>query len=281
VIYVPVYEPAVVYGSWWYPYYPPYYWDWYPGSTLVSGFFWGAGFAIASNLWDWGHCDWDRGDIDIDVNRFNNINVNRPKITNAKWEHNPVHRGAVPYRDKVNREKFAKNNKLKDTRKDFRGFDKDKMDKASVDRVKDKLGDGDASKIKDKVGEGGADRVKDKLGEGGGSKIKDKVGEGGADRVKDKLGEGGASKMKDKAGDRGGQKIQDKAGSAKSKVASRDVKKSGKKVSSNASAKSFDVKPKAQVNRQVNRGNVSRKSAASHRGGGSRSSLGGGGGRRR
>jgi hypothetical protein len=266
VVYIPVYEPAVAYGTWWYPNYEPYYWDWYPGSTLASGFFWGAGFAIANNLWGWGHCDWNRGDIDIDIDRFNNINVNRPKITNGKWEHNPRNRGPVPYRDKASREKFANNNKLKDARKDFRGFDKDKMDKSSVDRVKDKLGGEGASKIKDKMGEGGA------------SKIKDKMGDGGAERIKDKLGEGGGSKIKDKAGDRGGQKIKDKAADRdKSKVASRDVKKPSKKASSKAASKSFDVKPKAQVKKQVNRGNVSRKSAASHRGGGRSVSRGGGG----
>ena len=270
VIYIPVYEPAVAYGPWWYPDYDPYYWDWYPGSTLASGFFWGAGFAIANNLWGWGHLDWGRGDIDIDVNRFNNINVNRPNITNGKWEHNPRNRGPVPYRDKANREKFAKNDKLKDARKDFRGFDKDKMDKGNIDRVKDKLGGEGASKIKDKLGDGGA------------SKIKDKMGDGGADRIKDKLGEGGGSKIKDKAGDRGGQKIKDKAsGRDRANVGSRDVKKgsSSKRPSSKAASKSFDVKPRSQVKKQVNRGNVSRKSAASHRGGGRSVSRGGGGGR--
>ena len=269
VVYIPVYEPAVAYGTWWYPDYEPYYWDWYPGSTLASGFFWGAGFAIANNLWGWGRFDWNRGDIDIDIDRFNNINVNRPKITNTKWEHNPRNRGPVPYRDRASREKFAKNGQLKDARKDFRGFDKDKMDKANIDRVKDKLG-GD-----------GASKIKDKMGEAGGSKLKDKVGDGGADRIKDKLGDGGGSKIKDKAGDRGGQKIKDKAGARDkaSSAASRNVKKGSKKASTKAASKSFDVKPKGQVKKQVNRGNASRMSAASHRGGGGRSFSGGGGGR--
>ena len=225
VIYIPVYEPAVAYGTWWYPDYEPYYWDWYPGSTLASGFFWGAGFAIANNLWGWGHVDWGRGDIDIDVDRFNNINVNRPKIANGKWEHNPRNRGPVPYRDKGSREKFANNSKLKDARKDFRGFDKDKMDKANVDRVKDKLGGEGASKIKDKMGDGGA------------SKIKDKMGDGGADRSRTSSVRVAGSKIKDKAGDRGGQNIKDKAaGRDKAKAGTRDVKKgsSGKRPSSKA-----------------------------------------------
>ena len=45
-VYVPVYEPSVVYGPWWYPDYPPYYWP-YPGARFVNGYFWGAGVAIA------------------------------------------------------------------------------------------------------------------------------------------------------------------------------------------------------------------------------------------
>ena len=38
-VYVPVYQPTVVYGSWPYPSYPPYYWS-YPGASFVNGFFW-------------------------------------------------------------------------------------------------------------------------------------------------------------------------------------------------------------------------------------------------
>lgn len=54
-VYVPVYEPSVVYGSWWYPDYPPYYWG-YPGAVFTDGFFWGAaGIAIAGGIWGWNH----------------------------------------------------------------------------------------------------------------------------------------------------------------------------------------------------------------------------------
>jgi len=46
-IYVPAYNPAVVYGAWAYPSYPPYYWPpspvWYPGAALMTGFAWGVG----------------------------------------------------------------------------------------------------------------------------------------------------------------------------------------------------------------------------------------------
>ena len=257
VIYVPVYQPTVVYGSWWYPSYPPYYWNWYPGATFVRGFYWGAGFAIANNIWGWNSFDWNRGRIDIDVNRYNSINVNRPKITNNAWQHNTTHRGPVPYRDKATREKFAKDSKIRDKNKDFSGFDKSKVgDRTDVDRVKDKLGDRDLSKVKDKAGDRDLSKAKDKVG----------------DRD--------LSKAKDKVGDRDRSKTKDKVGSGKGKPATKDIKKSVKK-SPKASSKAMDVKPKAQVKKQANRGNVSRKSAASHpkanRGGGGISRGGGGG----
>jgi hypothetical protein len=124
-VYVPTYQPTVVYGPWWYPAYPPYYWSYgYPGSAFVSGFFWGAGVAIAGSLWDWGRCDWRRHDININVNKFNSINVNRTKITANTWRHDPAHRKAVPYRDKVTRETYSARDQVRrEASRDFRGFE--------------------------------------------------------------------------------------------------------------------------------------------------------------
>ena len=89
VVYVPEYQPSVVYGSWWYPDYPPYYWP-YPGAAFVNGFFWGAGIAVAGGIWGWNHFDWHNHNIDIDVNRWNNINVRGAKITSNNWRHDPA-----------------------------------------------------------------------------------------------------------------------------------------------------------------------------------------------
>jgi uncharacterized membrane protein YgcG len=292
VVYVPVYQPTVVYGSWWYPSYPPYYWNPYPGASFVNGFFWGAGFAVANNIWGWNRCDWRRGSVDIDINRYNNINVNRAKISSNTWEHNARHRGPVPYRDKATREKYAKDRKIRDKNKDFSGFDKSKVgDRGDVDRVKDKLGDRDGSKAKDKVGDRDLSKAKDKVGDRDLSKAKDKVGDRDLSKAKDKVGDRDISKAKDKVGDRAPSKAKDKVGSGKSKPATKNIKKSVKK-SPKASSKAMNVKPKSQVKKQTNRGNVSRKSSASHpkarksgggakRGGGGGGRKGGGGGRRR
>src|SRR5258705_10223976 len=75
VVYVPTYNPTVVYGAWPYPAYPPYYY--YPPGYVASSMMWfGAGMAMGA-AWGyaWGNCNWGGGDVDIDVNR--NFNSNR------------------------------------------------------------------------------------------------------------------------------------------------------------------------------------------------------------
>lgn len=95
VVYVPTYNPTVVYGPWWYPAYPPYYY--YPPGYVAGGALLGftAGVIVGGALW--GNCNWRGGDVNINVNRYNNFN--RTNISNGNWNHNAQHRGAVPYRD--------------------------------------------------------------------------------------------------------------------------------------------------------------------------------------
>lgn len=255
IIYVPAYEPAIVYGPWWYPSYPPYYWS-YPGVSFVNGFFWGAaGIAISHSIWGWGHCDWGRHDIDINVNKWNNINVNRPQITSNKWAHNPVHRGAVPYKNKDVRDKFKSADRGPAGSKEFRGRDAGDIDRS---KIQDKLKDTDHSKIKDKVGDGAGEKIRDRAGDGAGAKIKDRAGDGSGQKIKDRAGDGGGQKIKNKVPDRpagGGQKI------------SRDIDRPKVKKSSPAA---FDVKRGADVRRSAARGHASRGGGGGHRGGGGR-----------
>ena len=95
VVYVPTYNPTVVYGAWPYPAYPPYYY--YPPGYVAGGALLGftAGIIVGGALW--GGCNWGRGDVNVNVNRYNNFN--RTNISNGNWNHNASHRGAVPYRD--------------------------------------------------------------------------------------------------------------------------------------------------------------------------------------
>jgi len=95
VVYVPTYNPTVVYGAWPYPAYPPYYY--YPPGYVAGGALLGftAGVIVGGALW--GNCNWGRGDVNVNVNRYNNFN--RTNVSNSNWQHNSQHRGAVPYKD--------------------------------------------------------------------------------------------------------------------------------------------------------------------------------------
>ena len=75
-VYVPYYDPAVVYGAWPYPDYPPYYWPPPPYigyGLLGAGLAFGAGYALG-NWWSggyWGgNINWSGGG--------NNINISPP-----------------------------------------------------------------------------------------------------------------------------------------------------------------------------------------------------------
>ena len=125
-VYVPSYNPSVVYGTWAYPSYPPAYYPpppgYYFGSALATGLAFGAGVAIVNSLW--GDCDWGHGDIDIDVDRYNNINTNRQINANQNnWSHNSINRDGVPYRDRANREQSGRRLAGSEQRDAFRGRD--------------------------------------------------------------------------------------------------------------------------------------------------------------
>jgi hypothetical protein len=132
VVYVPSYNPTVVYGAWPYPTYPPY--SYYPpGYVATSMFAFGAGVAMGA-AWGyaWGNSNWRGGDVDIDVNRNTNINnnINRSNYrqnvaANGKgnWQHNAEHRKGVAYRDQGTAQKFnrASTSEAVKSREDFRG----------------------------------------------------------------------------------------------------------------------------------------------------------------
>lgn len=119
VVYVPTYNPTVVYGPWPYPAYRPFYW-YPPGYAFVgSAISFGVGMAVGSALW--GGCNWGRGDVNINVNKYNNFN--RTNINNSNWNHNSNHRRGVGYRDQGTREKFGGRDQARrqQSRDSFRG----------------------------------------------------------------------------------------------------------------------------------------------------------------
>jgi hypothetical protein len=143
VVYVPTYNPTTTYGTWAYPASPPVYYPpspmYYAGTALMAGLAFGAGVAIVNSLW--GDCDWGHGDVDINVNRYNNINANN-RITNNqnKWQHNAAHRDGVPYRDNRSRQQYGRQLDGATQRAAFRGDDAQRTQardraRASMDRA--------------------------------------------------------------------------------------------------------------------------------------------------
>jgi hypothetical protein len=114
-VYVPYYDPAVVYGAWPYAAYPPYYFG-YPGyiaaGVVAAGIAFGTAWAIGrwGNYWG-GGCNWG--------NR--NVYVNH-RTTNI-WQHNSAHRQGVRYNNANVAQRFG-NNSMRagvSNRMDFRG----------------------------------------------------------------------------------------------------------------------------------------------------------------
>ena len=126
-MYVPYYEPAVVYGAWPYPDYAPYYfappYGYYAGGALAAGIAFAAAVAIRHAYW--GNCNWGGRNINV----VNNRNVGINNINRGKWEHNVDHRHGVKYNNADVRQKFAKTDAQagRQARQDFRGKDGQKV----------------------------------------------------------------------------------------------------------------------------------------------------------
>jgi uncharacterized membrane protein YgcG len=113
VVYVPVYDPTVIYGPWWYPAFPPFFF--LPPPGVVIGFHGGIGFGrgvTVGRAWGyaWGRWDWRNHYVNVNVNRNININrsinITRTNIQTTRWQHDVSHRKGVAYRDQATAQKF-------------------------------------------------------------------------------------------------------------------------------------------------------------------------------
>jgi hypothetical protein len=133
-VYVPAYNPTVVYGTWPYPAYPPVYYPpppgYYAGTALAAGLAFGAGIVITGALWGWGRPNWGAGTVNVNVNRFNSINANsinanrfsNRTISSNTWQHNADHRRGVGYTNAQVRQQYRPNSAANPAARDaFRG----------------------------------------------------------------------------------------------------------------------------------------------------------------
>ena len=96
-VYVPAYNPSVVYGTWPYPSYPPVYYPpppaYYPGAALASGLAFATGVAVVGSLWGWAGASWGHGccgggSVNVNTARYNNLtvnNANRANFNGSSW----------------------------------------------------------------------------------------------------------------------------------------------------------------------------------------------------
>jgi hypothetical protein len=230
VIYVPTYNPTVVYGAWPYPAYPPY--AYYPPGYVASSMMWfGAGMAMGaafSGAWGygWGNCDYNGGNVKIDNSRnfnFSGNNIDRGKYANqlpaggkGDFRHNPEHRKGVSYRDQGTSQKFnrASTNDAIKSREQFRGRAEQGRQDIGRGGVSDRASVGDRSSqggLGDRGGGGGpgGDR-------GGGGLGGDRGGAGS------RGGAGGGGSVGGGSGSRGGAfSGVDRGGSSASNFSSR------------------------------------------------------------
>ncbi|MFD0988270.1 DUF3300 domain-containing protein [Methyloligella solikamskensis] len=170
-IYVPYYQPSVVYGGWPYPDYPPYYFAPPPGyifgGALATGLAWSAGFAIGNAIWGDGF-DWHHDNIHVNVNQnFNrNVNINKNDVNIQNWQHDSYHRRGVNYDNTNVRNKVSQTN-LTNTKNDLRN----RADGASGNLGDKRPSVGDLeNELKNKPGSGDGGRLSGNAGQLGDKK---------------------------------------------------------------------------------------------------------------
>ncbi len=112
VIFVPYYDPLVVYGNWWWPGYAPVRWSPWAGYAVRpgygAGYYWGGGVNIGVGFF-FGGVDWRQRQVTVvNVNNFYYRRSNpAPLPPGNVWRHNPEHRGPIPYRNPAVAQQFA------------------------------------------------------------------------------------------------------------------------------------------------------------------------------
>jgi hypothetical protein len=191
VVYVPSYNPTVVYGAPAYPYppiaYPPpgYYAAGMAisfGVGLAMGAAWGGGWGYNNN--------WGGGNNNININTNNNFvrNSNRQNVSNRSggntWQHNPQHRGGAPYSNRSTANKYggsARGDSMasrQDRARQNQGQRGDRQQASARDRSSS--GGRQQASTRDRSSGG---RDAGNRGAGGGNTSSNRGGGGGGDRV--------------------------------------------------------------------------------------------------
>jgi len=126
VAYEPYYNPVVVYGSWWWPDYPPVYWAPWPGYSARAGygngFAWGLGIGLGAEFF-YGAFDWRQHRVNVvNVNNYYHPrDVRWGDRSRNNWRHDPDHRRGAPYRAPAVRAQYNPSGAPNPSRSGFRG----------------------------------------------------------------------------------------------------------------------------------------------------------------
>ena len=190
VVYVPTYNPTVVYGPWPYPAYPPYYY-YPPGYSAGSVFFaFTIGVVVGNAMW--GGCHWGGGNVYINHNTYNNFN--KTDIKTGDWQHKPEHRKGAQYRDQASQQKYGGGQRVGvDSREQFRGrAEQGRQDiaRGDADSIKRDGGAGDRAGGAGDRGAGVGDRSAGAADRGGSRQAGgyDGIGSGGQTRAQSNRG---------------------------------------------------------------------------------------------
>ena len=109
VVFVPYYNPVVVYGAWLWPARPPWFWVPPPiyrpvtwGQAVATGVVWSVAIGITQSIWFDVRPSWRERQLTII-----NVRPGQPAYRPGAWVHNPAHRQGVAYRDVRTRDRFA------------------------------------------------------------------------------------------------------------------------------------------------------------------------------
>ncbi|HYD34250.1 MAG TPA: DUF3300 domain-containing protein, partial [Methylophilaceae bacterium] len=130
IVYVPYYNPRVVYGSWWWDAYPPVYWDPWPGyhSGFGPGYYRGNGINVGLGFF-YSNFDWHRHHLNVHPHHYGHSRYHhrRHRVTDEdrrhdnseRWRHDSSRRHNAQQGETVPQQRFS--NRLPINRQDVLG----------------------------------------------------------------------------------------------------------------------------------------------------------------
>ncbi|MFQ6372162.1 DUF3300 domain-containing protein [Shewanella sp. YIC-542] len=122
VIWVPYYDPRIVYGTWRWQSYPPFYWDPFPGYVVAphTRFYWyNSGIRISFNFF-FSRFHWHERNVWVDYRRNHyRYEPYRSSISSGgqRWRHQMEHRRGVHYRHQSVQQRYAPSHPRHDIRR--------------------------------------------------------------------------------------------------------------------------------------------------------------------